>query len=453
MQDVLILAAGEGSKFWPYQSTRNKVMFPLGNKPLVQHSVEACLAAGVNRIVIVVKQHAEPLVALFRHHPQVEFVQVEETKGTAHSFVLGMEKCQDEVTVLYGDVFIPNEELIKFLQNYEANTIAVHPLKENPRNVIACEVKEKSIVLFGAHQRGNAMSHVAVGFHAHRSWVFYAKTNPNRFSDLKVGVGSPFESYLEESINEMIKQKIVFKVFDLHGDVYDFDKPWHALHANAQFAVEQCALLKENSLGENASIHESARLDGFVHLGKNSHIGRNVWIRGNVIIGDNTVIDQGVILEGKLMIGDNCSLLNHAKVHAGSIIGSNNKLDQGFEFLGGVTLNHVYMVHYGEYYGCIGEHSDLGAGTTCGTLRFDDGLTTHVVKGRKEVPLHFSNASYLGDYTRTGVGAILMPGVKVGAYSVVGSGVILSKDVADKRLIYVKQDLVETDWGPEKYGW
>ena len=453
MQDVLILAAGEGSKFWPYQSTRNKVMFSLGNKALIQHTVEACLAAGVNKIVIVVKHHVEPLIALFRNIPNVEFVQVNATKGTAHSFVLGMEACQDDVTVLYGDVFIPKEELLKFLQNYETNTIALNPLKEDPRNVIACEVKEKFIVSFGAHQRGNAMTHVACGFHAHRSWVFYAKTNPNRFSDLKVGVGSPFESYLEESINEMIKQKIEFKPYLINGNIYDFDKPWHALHANAQYALEQCSALTENNLGENASIHESARIEGFVQLGKNSRIGHNVWVRGNVIIGENTIVDQGVILEGTLMIGDNCTVLNHAKVHGGSIIGPNNKLDQGFEYLGGVTLNHVYMVHYGEYYGCVGEHSDLGAGTTCGTLRFDDGLTTHSVKGRKETPLQFSNASYLGDYTRTGVGAILMPGVKIGAYSVVGSGVILSKDVPDKRLIYVKQELVETEWGPDKYGW
>lgn len=453
MQDVLILAAGEGTKFWPYQSTRNKVMFPLGNKPLIQHTVEACLEAGVSKIVIVVKHHIEPLVALFRDIPQVVFVKLDEAKGTAHSFVFGMEQCADEVSLLFGDVYIPNDELIQFLKGYRKNTIAVHRLIEDSRNVIACEVKDKHVVMFGAHQRGNAMTHVAVAFHAHRDWVFFAKTNPNRFSDLKVGVGSPFESYLEESINEMIKQKNTFSTSEIVGEVYDFDKPWHALYANAHYAQLLCSNLTQHDFSEGSSIHASARIEGSVKLGKNSHIGHNVWVRGNVIIGDDTIIDQGVILEGKLMIGDNCSLLNHCKVHGGSVIGPNNKLDQGFEFLGGLTLNHVYMVHYGEYYGCIGEHSDLGAGTTCGTLRFDDGLTSHVVKGRKETPLHFANASYLGDYTRTGVGAILMPGVKVGAYSVVGSGVILSNDIPDKRLVYVKQELVETDWGPDKYGW
>jgi UDP-N-acetylglucosamine diphosphorylase / glucose-1-phosphate thymidylyltransferase / UDP-N-acetylgalactosamine diphosphorylase / glucosamine-1-phosphate N-acetyltransferase / galactosamine-1-phosphate N-acetyltransferase len=46
-----------------------------------------------------------------------------------------------------------------------------------------------------------------------------------------------------------------------------------------------------------------------------------------------------------------------------------------------------------------------------------------------------------------------MPGVKVGAYSVVGSGVVLHRDVKDNTLIYVKQELIEEKWGVDKYGW
>jgi UDP-N-acetylglucosamine diphosphorylase / glucose-1-phosphate thymidylyltransferase / UDP-N-acetylgalactosamine diphosphorylase / glucosamine-1-phosphate N-acetyltransferase / galactosamine-1-phosphate N-acetyltransferase len=211
--------------------------------------------------------------------------------------------------------------------------------------------------------------------------------------------------------------------------------------------------LTQHELAEGASIDPMAQVEGFVRLGKNSHIGRNVWVKGNLIVGDNTQIDQGVIIEGNVMIGDACTIMNHAKIHGLSCIGSRNMLDQGFEFLGGMSMEHVYMVHYGEFYGLVGENSDLGAGTTSGTLRFDDQSSTHVVKGRKEVPNNFSNSTYLGDYTRTGVAALLMPGVKVGAYSVVGSGVILSEDVADRTLVFVDQKLIKKPWGTDKYGW
>ena len=211
--------------------------------------------------------------------------------------------------------------------------------------------------------------------------------------------------------------------------------------------------MKAHDLAEGASLDPSARIEGIVKLGKNSRIGRNVWIQGNVIIGDECVLDQGAIVMGNVMIGAQTKVLNGAKIHSHSTIGPRNWLDQGFEFLGGLTMDHVYMVHYGEFYGMIGDHSDLGAGTTCGTLRFDDQNTQHTTKGHKETPQNYANASYMGDYTRTGVGALLMPGVKVGAYSVVGSGVILSEDVEDKTLIYVEQTQKKVPWGPEKYGW
>ena len=135
------------------------------------------------------------------------------------------------------------------------------------------------------------------------------------------------------------------------------------------------------------------------------------------------------------------------------MIGHDCRMDQGFELLFGVFFDHVYAVHYGEFFGCIGSNSDLGAGTTCGTLRFDDGETAHKVKGRREIPPYYANASYLGDSTRTGVGALLMPGVKVGYGSVVGSGVVLLEDVEDRTIVYAKQELVKREWGPEKYGW
>ena len=64
-----------------------------------------------------------------------------------------------------------------------------------------------------------------------------------------------------------------------------------------------------------------------------------------------------------------------------------------------------------------------------------------------------ANASYLGDYSRTGVNAILMPGVKVGAYSCVGAGVILYEDLPSRQLVLARQELVRRPWGPERYGW
>jgi bifunctional UDP-N-acetylglucosamine pyrophosphorylase/glucosamine-1-phosphate N-acetyltransferase len=86
-------------------------------------------------------------------------------------------------------------------------------------------------------------------------------------------------------------------------------------------------------------------------------------------------------------------------------------------------------------------------------LRFDDGETVHKVLGRREIPHVGANASYIGDFSRTGVNAILMPGVKVGAYCCVGPGVVLYDDLPHRTLVLVRQDLERREWGPERYGW
>jgi bifunctional UDP-N-acetylglucosamine pyrophosphorylase/glucosamine-1-phosphate N-acetyltransferase len=116
-------------------------------------------------------------------------------------------------------------------------------------------------------------------------------------------------------------------------------------------------------------------------------------------------------------------------------------------------MDNVYLYHYMEIYGLIGESTDIGAATVCGSLRFDDGETIHRVKGRREFPRKFSDATYIGDFCRTGVNVIIMPGCKVGPYSILGAGVILEEDVPSRTSIRVKQTLEKHSWGPEKYGW
>ncbi|MNG35586.1 hypothetical protein D3C85_1065340 [compost metagenome] len=58
----------------------------------------------------------------------------------------------------------------------------------------------------------------------------------------------------------------------------------------------------------------------------------------------------------------------------------------------------------------------------------------------------------MGDFTRTGVNTVIMPGVKVGCRSVVGSNVVLADDLPDERIIQVEQTLITKPWGSQRYG-
>lgn len=74
------------------------------------------------------------------------------------------------------------------------------------------------------------------------------------------------------------------------------------------------------------------------------------------------------------------------------------------------------------------------------------------MNGKRIVPSEFGNAIYMGDFTRTGVNTTIMPGVKVGTKSVISSNVCLTKDLSSNKILLLKQDLVEKEWGSHKYG-
>ena len=170
------------------------------------------------------------------------------------------------------------------------------------------------------------------------------------------------------------------------------------------------------------------------------------------MVGKKTVITDGAYVCENSMIGDDCRIWRGCLVGSRTVIGHRCVVGHGAE-VEGVMMDESYSYHYGEYWGILGRCCDLGAATVCGTLRFDDGETMHRIKGRKERPRWHANATYLGDFVRTGVNAILMPGVKVGPYSLIGAGVVLNEDVPNNTAVFVEQTLKKASWGPERYGW
>jgi bifunctional UDP-N-acetylglucosamine pyrophosphorylase/glucosamine-1-phosphate N-acetyltransferase len=135
-----------------------------------------------------------------------------------------------------------------------------------------------------------------------------------------------------------------------------------------------------------------------------------------------------------------------------SVIGDHNRIGHCAEFEG-VTFDQVSFTHYGEVYGVVGSATDIAAGVTVGILRFDDLNQVQKVTGRMELPKQFGNAVYLGDYTRTGIASLYMPGIKVGCNCVIGSSVMLENDLPSRSLVYIEQQLVRKEWSPKRYGW
>jgi bifunctional UDP-N-acetylglucosamine pyrophosphorylase/glucosamine-1-phosphate N-acetyltransferase len=276
--------------------------------------------------------------------------------------------------------------------------------------------------------------------------------HPGLMTHVPVGGMPALEAELAESLATLADEgrEVLAVVHD--GYFVDLDKPWQILEANARVLADEGRRLTECRIAEGCQVSDDAEIHGHLVMAPGSQIGRRVVVHGNLWLGPGASVTNGAIVGGDTVIGADARVRDYSLVGSHSSLGARALLGHGAEF-DGVLLDGAYLYHYCEIDGVLGAAVDIGAASVCGTLRFDDADTPHTIDGRREIPRHGANASFLGDYSRTGVNAILMPGVKVGAYSCVGPGVILYDDLPERRLILAKQELVVKEWGPEKYGW
>jgi len=64
-----------------------------------------------------------------------------------------------------------------------------------------------------------------------------------------------------------------------------------------------------------------------------------------------------------------------------------------------------------------------------------------IVKGRKLDTGKRKLGAFLGDNVKIGVNASIMPGVKIGSSAIIGPNVVVYKDVPNKKMILLKQNL------------
>jgi NDP-sugar pyrophosphorylase family protein len=448
-----ILCAGTGARIAPFGECRPKTLLPIANRPVVDYLCDGLQAAGIDRIVIAAGPGESDIRKQVSGRDSVSVVPVGQTTGTAMSLLAALSD-DDPALVLYGDVLLGDADVqaIAAALSPDRAALLLAPLKPgDSRDWITASTAEGRVSEIVGHPREGVCNRIA-GFALPANFRSWLTACPTYFPSVEVGMMPPAEHHLEAAVETYRAAGHPVTAVQTTLPSIDLDKPWHIMEANHFVAEAACGALTANELADGASIHETAFIDGFVRLGKNSRIGRNVIIRGNLIVGDNTEIDAGAIINGNAVVGNSCFVGNACFIEGGSVVGDSCVVSHAAE-LAGVIFRGVYLYHYMEIYGVVGERTDIGAGTVCGSLRFDDGPTVHKVQGRRELPRNFSNATFIGDYCRTGVNATIMPGKKIGPYSLVGAGVLLETDVPPRTGVRAQQSQERFTWGPERYGW
>lgn len=164
MRKAVLPAAGLGTRFLPATKAQPKEMLPLVDKPLIQYSVEECVASGIENVIIVTgrgkqaiedhfdaapglerqleetgKKDLADLVRQISEMTHVSYIRQKQAKGLGHAVLTAKELVGDEpFAVLLGDVVFdgPSPATKQLVEVYEATGMGVIAVERVPREQI-----------------------------------------------------------------------------------------------------------------------------------------------------------------------------------------------------------------------------------------------------------------------------------------------------------------------------
>jgi UDP-N-acetylglucosamine diphosphorylase/glucosamine-1-phosphate N-acetyltransferase len=416
---AVVLAAGEGVRLQPITATRPKHLIKVGGKPILEYCLDALKASGITEVVIVTHYMGDAIRQFFgngeRMGLKIAYVEQAEMLGTGNAVSVVEPYVDGDFVLVYGDLLFAPEAVADVVHLHEAEkpaaVMAVVSV-EKPESYGIVELENKKVVkrIIEKPVAGKSPSNLAnAGLYVFSKEIF------DKIKQTKASIRGEWE--LTDALSLLIEgDKTVLASKISKDDWVDIGRPWDLLEANSWAlkrmehkvygTVENGAhLIGPVTVAETARIRSGAYIEGPSFIGEGSDIGPNCYIRPCTSIGKN------------VRVGNACEVKN-------SII------------MDGTHVGHLSYV--GDSILC--ERCNLAAGTITANLRLDDGPVKMLVKGEVVDTGRRKLGAILGDEVKTGINALLMPGVKVGTKSWIGANFTVHKDVPADTIVLLNQN-------------
>ncbi len=420
---ALILAAGESTRMRPISSTRPKHLIPIANKPLIFHTIDNLIDAGINEIYIISGYMDNMLKeALELNYEDISFTFINQKvrKGTGHALLMAENlNLNEPFFVVYGDILVPQgfyrNMLSKFSNSKFSTIIAAKRVEDGSSYGVLITNNDKVVKIFEKPEKANNVL-INAGVYIFTSDIF------EKLHEIKYSPRGELE--LTDAVNIQISQGVV-SYFEIDGYWIDIGRPWDLLEANKEIL---------------STI--SSRIEGEVEDG--------ATLKGPVIVGPKTIIRSGAYIIGPVVIGSNSDIGPNCFIRPYTSLGNNVRIGNAVEIKNSIIMDGTHVGHL-SYVGdsVIGENVNFGAGTITGNLRLDRKNIKANVKGKVVDTGRRKLGAIIGDNVSTGIGTLMMPGVMLYPNCAIGAGVVVYRDVPANKLILLKQEYEVRDWNPK----
>lgn len=416
---AVLLAAGEGVRLLPITATRPKHLIKVGGKPILQFCLEAVKNAGINETVIVTHYMGEAIRQYFGDGEKlglkISYAEQKAVLGTGNAAGVAEPYVDDDFVLIYGDLLFSQDAVKNVLQSYNKGKtdalVGVVPV-DKPENYGIIELDENKQIkrIVEKPAASKAPSNLAnAGVYVFNRDVF------DKIRQTKASVRGEWE--LTDAVTLLAKDGKTVQAAELSkDDWFDVGRPWDLLEAN-NWALKR---MEHHVLG---TIEQGAQLIG------------------PISVAESARIRSGVYIEGPCLIDEECDVGPNCYVRSGTSLGKKVRVGNAVEIKNSIIMEDTHIGHL-SYVGdsIIGEHCNFGAGTITANLRLDDGIIKMVVKDHVVSTGRRKLGAVLGDNVKTGIKALLMPGVKVGVNCWIGPNFMVERDLPANTMAFLKQN-------------
>lgn len=364
--------------------------------------------AGIKKVIVVVNYMGDAIRKFADEVAQqlgLDLVYVDQGSplGTADAVMKAAPYVSaDDFIVLYADIYFRNTDFLNNLIRCCGSVVTVAEVGDPGRYGVVV-VSNGRVVKIVEKPKQYLSNYVNAGIYRFdgRLVRFLERTEQSERGEYE----------LTATVQLMIDAGIGFNYLVIDGWL-DIGRPWSLLDANK---------LELSSLNKQL-------VNGYVESG--------AVIKGPVIIEEGSQILSGSYVVGPSYIGRGVVVGPNAYIRPHTVVLDNSRVGFNVEVKESIVMENTHISHQ-SYVGdsVVCEGVNLGAGTILANLRFDEKTVKVRVKGVLEDSGRKKLGAFIGGYVRTGVNVSVFPGVKIGAYSWIYPGAVVTDDVPPKSIL------------------
>jgi len=347
---AVVLAGGFGTRLRPLSCTRPKLLFPIGNKPLLEWTIERLTESGTQEVILAVNYMTEAFVRHCRKLRQKTKITFSKDIPASKKRVLfprplgtggpikNAERLighKEPFLVLNGDI-LTNIDYAELLKGHRANkeataTIALYRVGDPSRYGVAELAKKNRVMRFVEKPPPEKVlsNLINAGIYVLEPEIFDYIPSGRTFS-------------IEREVFPKLADEGKLYGYNFEGLWIDIGEPEDYLMANRLWLdveIKKNQIEKDVHIEDRVEIKAPSTINNGTTIGEKSEIGPHVALGEQVTVGKGVRVENSIIFPGALIsdfasirgaivgeaaiigsevkIGNRCLIGDHAMIHDG----------------------------------------------------------------------------------------------------------------------------------------